>query len=74
MQFDSTMCICVHAMAVTDSCKSFSDTNELCYRYVNSTVLYCICLITVTKICIVGITTMCVYRKLFIVCFNEILL
>jgi len=42
-------------------------TNKLCYCYVNGTALYCICLITLTTICTVDITTMWVYFKLFIV-------
>ena len=75
MQFESTMDICVHAIAVTDSYTSFSDTNrQIVYLCVDSTALYCICLIIVTAIRIVDSTTLCVYCKLFVaVCFNDIL-
>ena len=70
MQFQSTLYISVHAIAVTDSYTAFSDTNrQMCYCCVNSTAVYCIWLIIVTTICTVDITTMCVYCKLFIVVF-----
>jgi hypothetical protein len=69
------MDICVHAIAVTDSYTSFSDTNrQIVYRCVNNTALYCKCLITVTTICTVDSTTLCVCCKLFVdVCVNDIL-